>query len=413
MFFLKWLLFSMNKSTFCVLPFIHLEARADGFVAPCCMSQTFYKGKDGKPFHLSKNTLSEIWNSDSINALRENLNNGVKDKACEACWTEESVGRISRRLRENKRWQLQIDDLEASHFQNKSPIFLDLKLGNTCNLKCRICGPGSSSSWVKEWKDVTGSDLLERLSNDVANNANKRIISSWPDTNPKFWEDFSTMLPTIKSFEIFGGEPFLIKQHFDLLKKSVNLGYSKGQRIHYNSNGTIFPEQAIAEIWPHFENVHLMLSIDGIGPQFEYQRHPARWAPTEENILKFKSFMSNRDLHICMTVSSINAYYLPDYLKYFHKIEIPVWLNILYEQKVFSIKNLPMVAKNAILEKWTSMGEEKSILTDPIDPLINYLMNESDIEEENKLIEFLKQHDLYRNEKYSDFFPEFANIIGY
>jgi hypothetical protein len=59
-YFQKWLFYSMNKSTFCILPFIHLEARSDGFVAPCCMSQTFYKDSEGKPFHLSKNTLSEV-----------------------------------------------------------------------------------------------------------------------------------------------------------------------------------------------------------------------------------------------------------------------------------------------------------------------------------------------------------------
>jgi MoaA/NifB/PqqE/SkfB family radical SAM enzyme len=260
---------------------------------------------------------------------------------------------------------------------------------------------------------VNGSDLLQDLSGEVSVKADKKIISAWPDSNPQFWKDISELLPTIKFFEIFGGEPFLINQHFKLLERSVELGYSKNQRLHYNSNGTIFPERAISEIWPNFENVELMLSIDGIGKQFEYQRHPANWKLIEENILKFKNVFSMRNLHICMTVSSINAYYLPEYIKYFHSLGIPVWLNILYEQQLFSIKNLPQFAKDEILLKWSRMGDEKSILTESIEPLIKYLTMESDKLEEDKFLPNLKRHDSYRNEKYSDFFPEFAKIIGY
>ena len=32
----------------------------------------------------------------------------------------------------------------------KNLKFLDLKLGNICNLKCRICGSWSSSKWAQE-----------------------------------------------------------------------------------------------------------------------------------------------------------------------------------------------------------------------------------------------------------------------
>jgi hypothetical protein len=60
------------SETFCILPFIHLEARSDSFIAPCCMSQEFYRKEDGTYYTLSKDTLSEVWNSKSIETLREN-----------------------------------------------------------------------------------------------------------------------------------------------------------------------------------------------------------------------------------------------------------------------------------------------------------------------------------------------------
>ena len=44
--------------------------------------------------------------------------------------------------------------------------FIDFKLGNVCNLKCRICGSWSSSKWAQEELDygenpVARKNLLE------------------------------------------------------------------------------------------------------------------------------------------------------------------------------------------------------------------------------------------------------------
>ena len=38
--------------------------------------------------------------------------------------------------------------------------FLDLKLGNICNLKCRICGSWSSSKWAKEELDYSSDQQI-------------------------------------------------------------------------------------------------------------------------------------------------------------------------------------------------------------------------------------------------------------
>ena len=40
--------------------------------------------------------------------------------------------------------------------------FVDLKLGNLCNLKCRICGSWSSSKWAKEEIDLLNKGLEDK-----------------------------------------------------------------------------------------------------------------------------------------------------------------------------------------------------------------------------------------------------------
>ena len=72
-----------------------------------------------------------------------------------------------------------------------------------------------------------------------------------------------------------------------MLRKSVELGYSKDQMIHYNTNGTQYPEEEILELFPHFKHVHVAFSIDDVEEQFEYQRYPATWSEVNSNIDKW------------------------------------------------------------------------------------------------------------------------------
>ena len=45
------------------------------------------------------------------------------------------------------------DKIDYNKTDPKDIQFLDLKLGNICNLKCRICGSWSSSKWASELID--------------------------------------------------------------------------------------------------------------------------------------------------------------------------------------------------------------------------------------------------------------------
>ena len=67
---------AFDPKTFCVLPFMHIEARADSLIAPCCMSTDFVRDEDGHPYTLVKDSLSEAWRSPYMNRLREDLKSG-------------------------------------------------------------------------------------------------------------------------------------------------------------------------------------------------------------------------------------------------------------------------------------------------------------------------------------------------
>lgn len=386
----------MESDTYCVIPFIHMEARADGFVSPCCLSQEFYRKNDGSLYNLSRDTLTDVWNSDAINSLRTSLKAGEKPSACKVCWEEESCGKQSKRQRENFRWNYQ----DEPHFR-----FLDLKLGNTCNLKCRTCTISSSSNWTKETIETGEGQLLQNYAN-LDPTGNYRKILQWPLYNNEFWKDFENFLTDIELFEIYGGEPFLSSQHFNVLEKSIALGYSKNQSIHYNTNGTIFPDHAVKNIWPNFKRVDVMLSIDGVGKQFEYLRHPAEWNAVLDNLNKFRSVFSKQDLQVCLTISALNIFYVPEYLDFFSGLDIDVYLNIVHVPVAFSAKYLPDDIKEKIINKL----EQYLHLHPQLFSLIGFLQSPQD-DYYLELMRKIQLHDIYRNENYFETFPEFGEVL--
>jgi pyruvate-formate lyase-activating enzyme len=405
---------STVSDTFCILPFIHLEARADGFVAPCCMSTHFFTKEDGTKFTLARESMTDVWKSKAVRDLRGALVAGKKHPACSSCWREEAAGKVSKRQRENKRWWNKIEAVLSVPEDDLQPIFLDLKLGNLCNLKCRICSVGSSSKWIKETIDIYGSDVITNAAKNLSTASfplERKMLMNWHEHNPRFWTDLEEWLPHVEHFEIYGGEPFLIERHFELLRHAVENGWSKNQTVHYNTNGTIFPEDAIQNLFPHFKRVDIMLSIDGIGEQFEYQRYPAKWPAVEQNMKRFLEIMGPQDVHVCLTVSSLNIFYLPEYIRYFHAINMPVWLNMLYNPDHLTAVNLPERVKQKVATKIETLGDEKAILVEPIDGVLSLMNTPGNDKQLTVFLKSLDAHDKYRRESYAETFPEFWSIL--
>ena len=147
----------------------------------------------------------------------------------------------------------------------------------------------------------------------------------------------------------------MIQEHFDMLQGIVNRGIAHQVEIHYNTNGTVYPESAEA-IWKHFKTVEIALSIDDLGPRFEYQRTNARWDEVCANLDRFrdlKEIHSNIVLQICTTVNVFNVYYIDHVAEWIannrESFNFVYW-NMLHEPGYFSIASLPNNA-NTLLAK--------------------------------------------------------------
>ena len=134
---------------FCVLPWISIEASPIGTVRPCCLALTEIKDDNGVKFSLGKSNLEQIRDSKHMREIRQAFLDGEKIADCTRCWQEEAAGRTSKRQHTLDRLKHMVDNSEWTE-EAKPMLFMDLKLGNICNLKCRICGSWSSSTFAAE-----------------------------------------------------------------------------------------------------------------------------------------------------------------------------------------------------------------------------------------------------------------------
>jgi len=341
---------NLPHDKFCVLPWVSLETSPIGTVRPCCLAEEELVDNGGDKFNLSTASFAGIQNSQSMQDLRQQFIDGKQPQTCRKCWREERAGRVSKRMHTLNRLKHMLADETTWTSAAKPLMFLDLKLGNICNLKCRICGSWSSSTFAIEELANLGKDENRKT------NHHYQMLrqGAWPRGNTKFWQEIEQISDQIQYIEFTGGEPFMIAEHFDLLKGLVNRGLAGGIEIHYNTNGTQYPEQA-EEIWRHFRHVEIAVSIDDVGSRFEYQRTGAVWAEVEANIARFKTLRSqssNISLQVCSTVNVFNVFYLQELAEwnYAQGFDYVYW-NMMHEAYYFSIATLPTEAKRDITVK--------------------------------------------------------------
>ena len=395
---------------FCVLPWVSIEASPIGTVRPCCLADDEILDDAGNKFELSTADFADIQNSNHMRKLREQFLAGERPQTCRKCWNEERGGRTSKRMHTLDRLKHSIADTEWTA-DAKPLMFLDLKLGNICNLKCRICGSWSSSQFATE-----EINQLPREQQKSSHAYQMLRAGAWPRENTQFWQQIDSVLTDIRYIEFTGGEPFMIDEHFDMLQGIIDRGIAHQVEIHYNTNGTQYPERGEA-IWKHFKTVEIAFSIDDIGDRFEYQRSNANWQEVCANLDRFRDLKEchkNIVLQICTTVNVFNVRYLDQVAQWIDKNKESfnfVYWNMMHDAWYFSIATLPDTAKAAITEHLRS-ADVPSQYRDEFDRIIDF-MNTGASTDGFMLRMKIADLDRKRNQHMRDVAPEFAELIDY
>jgi len=392
-------------STYCSLPWIHLATHPDGGATLCCVSDHRGAASRAKNFNpltyldLNSNKIDDIMNSDYYKATRLEMLNNTIPKSCERCFKEEASGVRSKRVEENDKLGFTEDMARAITQPDGSiPVnfkFIELRLGNLCNLKCRTCNPASSTNWIQPYQK-----LQQELK--FVTQYDKKINSSWTESD-EFWDDLFAHSQDVELIYVNGGEPTLVEKHWRYLEELISRGLNKQITLWYNINLTNVPDKLI-NLWKEFKRVQVTCSIDDLYERNDYIRAGSKWKDILANLDKIQSY-SWIETSVCQTVSWINVYYINEFNKFMKSRGLHVHLNYVYDPEFLSVKAVPVELKNTILDRCTDMS------TWDLNSIKNQIEQNLNLDLLNKGLEYNSYLDMNNNKKFSEVFPEWNTIL--
>jgi MoaA/NifB/PqqE/SkfB family radical SAM enzyme len=431
-------------STFCPLPWIHLATRPNGDVRVCCTANASGAGEDdskevglvtanGVTMNLQTNTLAEVWNSDYMKSIRLQMLDNKIPNSCTKCFTEEAQGIVSKRQWETVIWKerLNVDSIvNRTQFDGSLPVdipYFDLRLGNLCQLKCIMCSPHDSSSWIKEWKLQYPKYKTIELKQDQQWNSD--FDYTWYKKG-SFLSDMRLQAYNIRELYFAGGEPLLIPEHYKILEFMIETGAAKLCVLRYNSNGLELPEK-LFELWKHFKQVKFNFSIDALGARNDYIRYPSKWADVVTNLERLDDTPSNITVNIACAVQILNVMNIPELVlwkesKNFKKINLPpygaglIGTHLVYLPSYLNVRVLSKHLKNKVskhIEYFCSRRTaDIEFMSNPYglkrwQGLVQYMMAEDWSHKLPMLEDYLTVTDHQRCTDFRKTFPELEDLL--
>lgn len=377
-----------NSDTFCVLPWIHFATRPNGDMRLCCSANAsgagidhevgLVKMEDGRPANFGVTPPMKAWNNSYMKSVRTTMLNGQIPLSCQKCFHEEKLGVVSKRVWETGTWYsdgISLADLVENTAEDgtvpEKLVYLDLRLGHTCNIKCVMCSPHDSSSWVKDYKL-----LYPTLTDPVVKNQmqwdRKHFNNFWHEKET-FWEEMYRQIPNLKQVYFAGGEPLMIKEHKSFIEEIIRQGYQDQILLRYNSNGLLV-DQELIQLWSKFKKVKFAVSIDACYDRDEYIRFPTKWETVERNLHLLDNSPDNIQTSIATAIQIFNIKHLPDFVKWkinsnFKKLNmgtVPggtqmgaglINMHLLYIPTFLSIQILPKEDKLEVRERFLELKE--------------------------------------------------------
>jgi MoaA/NifB/PqqE/SkfB family radical SAM enzyme len=400
--------FLLNESkTFCMFPWLHLNATPKGDIYPCCSNDYT------TPVGNTKNqTLKDAFNSPMMKELRLDMLNERKNKICDFCYKHEEAGPHSFRNYSKEHFSKHFDEIvpttkEDGTVEEFKMRYFDIRFSNICNFKCRTCGSEFSSQW--------GAEMQKNF------DPKHPIVIHVDDGKGSVLEEVLTHIEHIDLAYFAGGEPLITDEHYTMLEAMIRKGRTD-ITLRYNTNASNikYKKHDILDLWKYFKKIELSCSIDHFGERAEWLRKGTDWGKVESNLLTFReldyvSFQMN-------TVFSIFNYYtigeFYSYLKSKNIVKEEDWYHSLYlavHPSYYSAKSLPkelkVEAERKALEWAEANTNDKTSLSRLVTDAVNFA-KDKDTWTENKeqFLGHTRSMDRIRDENFWQVFPELNKL---
>jgi len=319
-------------------------------------------------------SLKEWYNSDVINDFRQKMFGDSQLTNCERCYVEHANTGTSRRHKQLQKSALffqgwkesyeQSPNLEKFKGQKSSmPVDFHIDLGNYCNLACKMCWSGASSTIAKQnilWEDES---------------ARPYVGVDWTK-DQTVWDRFCNELLDIpiKNLHFMGGETTLQPRFKQLLKFLIAHGRQEINFSFVNNCTNWDPE--LIDLLLQFNRVGLECSIETVTRQNDYIRQGSNVEVVLANIQKYKQVADNDRVTVTArpVISNLNVGTFHTLLRYCLENRILIKSNPLVRPDFLMVKHLPDSIKQEYKKSYMQLIEDYDL-----DINIKQDINESDI----------------------------------
>lgn len=261
---------------------------------------------------------------------------------------------------------------------------LEIVLDTTCNAACIQCGSEQSSLWRNE------------IANRDKNYIHIQPVSQIEDKIEIIKKNVD--LQKVKRYHFWGGEPLLTDTHTKFLNQINDLS---SVSLAYTTNGSIFPDDDVLDLWSKCKEVVIGISTDGVGDRFHYCRWPLKWEKWQRNTLRFRNETpDNVRFHINYCVMPVNALYTDEMDAWLkdnfstHRNGTEISFNFIRSEGTVDADKTPMGLREDI---WKRLGE---------DHIVSRILKELPVKDYTDMMTHLNYWDNVRNLSWKKIFPE-------
>ena len=384
----------MNLDTVCPAVWDHLCVNTMGKNRLCCNAVTQDKDK-------FIGNLDKHWN-DLRDGVKKEMLAGNRPEICKSCWKKEESGISSLRdhFVENYKnqgiWDKFVDDIPTT---KKYPVELDLKLGNYCNLSCRMCSSYSSSGVANEFQKIlkeTGVDL-------GLDEHEKTFVQNKWYLQEEFVDSIKDMIANgLRHLKFTGGEPLMVPSVKKLIDYCVDNDFAKNINLMIITNVTLINDEWIS-LFKAFKFVNIICSIDGIGDTFEYIRHPANWNDVNSKLQKLSKVQTEQ--LVTSTTFTLQAYNI---LEIKNIVELAKQYNFhinvipLDAPAYLDVRNVPQDLKDEALRQINTLSElDNKKFSKFLKDVKNKINQPTNEDNSKQFIEATKLKDTYKKQSFA------------
>ena len=391
-----------EHENYCVLPFNSVSITAQGEIRHCCNGG--YDIADFKLPKINDMTTEKIINNDFIQKLRDSFIKDERHPLCNRCWNMEDMNNTSFRQVSSmyKRFNMNVTGSKnlKKNINFEDIEYIDITLGNKCNLACRMCVPYSSSLLAKQQQEMGLYDGMIDIEHSTA-------------TKEKILDLFSRAV-NLKKIYMLGGEPLINEFHNEILELLISKNRSKNVGIYFNTNLKVNKILNYTNIWEKFYGVYIQASIDGTRDCYEYIRYPGKWNTLYKSFKELSTIIDCKKYYLSISpvLQNLNVHNFVDLileLRYTGKYETG-WFFI----PVTGPNQAHLLPKKVIHEaiiQATKLPDTKAI---PKQSLLNMLetalKKEPTKEEVDLFFYYTKKYDVYRKQNIFEMAPHFLDI---